>query len=144
MMQNGKINFGGPFVFGMNVGFTPDGKPIASPFGNVRNEEEGNIDVKSARDPMVDIYEEEGQTVVVVEVPGVNKNEIELRASPHELEIIAESKITEGHPRKYHKIVSLPNEINPDIAKARYNNGILEVRLEKIIQGKTSKKINIE
>ncbi len=144
MMANGKMGFQGPFVFGMNVGVGPDGKPLATPFGNVKSETRGEPDLRAERDPLIDIYEEDGELVVVGEVPGVDKKDIELRASSHELEIIAESHVGGPSARKYHKIVALPAEINPDIAKARYNNGILEVRLEKLSKEKTSKKIQID
>lgn len=144
MMANSKMGFQGPFVFGMNVGVGPDGKPLATSFGNVKSETRGEPDLRAERDPMIDIYEEDGELVVVGEVPGVDKKDIELRASAHELEIIAESHDESPYSRKYHKIVALPAEINPEIAKARYNNGILEVRLEKLGEVKSKKKIHID
>ena len=74
---------------------------------------------------------------MVCEVPGVNKDEIEIRASSNELEIIAAAAEDQKHGRHYHKTVALPSEINPDYAKARYQNGILEVRLQKITKKNT-------
>lgn len=133
-----------PYVFGMNMRISPDGKPIMDSFGSTQPKNKDSEEFKSERDPMVDIYEEEGNIVVVCEVPGVTKSQIELKASPNELEILAEGLETGPRQRKYHKIIALPAEINPDVAKARYMNGILEVRLEKIEQNSSKKKINIE
>ncbi|MEM4702494.1 MAG: Hsp20 family protein, partial [Archaeoglobaceae archaeon] len=48
----------------------------------------------------------------------------------------------EGATRKYHEIVNLPAEVDPDSAKARYNNGVLEVILIK--KAGSGKKIKIE
>ena len=133
-----------PYVFGMNMRISPDGKPIMDSFGSTQTKNRNSEEFKNERDPMVDIYEEDGNIVVVCEVPGVTKSQIELKASPNELEILAEAPEKGLRHRKYHKIVALPAEINPDVAKARYMNGILEVRLEKIEQKSSKKKINIE
>jgi HSP20 family protein len=59
-------------------------------------------------------------------MPGVNKDDIELNADETSLEIKAE-----GENRKYYEVVSLPAEVIPDSAKARYNNGVLEVVFRK-------------
>ena len=144
MFKNNPMAFGNPFVFGMNMRISPDGKPIMDSFGSSTSKDSDKEEVKNERDPLVDIYEEDGNIVVVCEVPGVTKSQIELKASPNELEILAEASETGLRQRKYHKIVSLPAEINPDIAKARYMNGILEVKLEKIENKASKKKINIE
>ncbi len=133
-----------PYVFGMNMRISPDGKPIMDSFGSSQPKKNDPEEFKSERDPMVDIYEEEGNIVVVCEVPGVTKSQIELKASPNELEILAEAPEIGPRQRKYHKIIALPAEINPDVAKARYMNGILEVRLEKIEQKPSKKKISID
>ncbi len=143
MMKKGNMQFGGPFMFGFNMQFDPEGKPKWSPFGNVKPQHAGEPEVQSERDPLIDIYEEEDMLVVVAEVPGVSKKDIELRASSNELEILAEAGTGMDHPRKYHKIIPLPVEIDADVAKARYNNGILEVRLEKA-GSIDRKKIDIE
>ncbi len=148
-MANNKMGMQGPFVYGMNFGFGPDGKPIMNSFGNVKTKPEGESEIKMERDPLIDIYEEttdEGKTylVVVAEVPGVQKENIELKASPFELEIVARSPEFEKSSRNYRKVIPLPSEINPGIAKARYNNGILEVRLEMIDPKKSKRKIQID
>jgi HSP20 family protein len=141
MMKSG---IRGPFVFGMNMGFGPDGKPTVNSFGNVKPHPEGETEIQTKRDPLVDIYEEDNELIVVVEVPGINKEDIELRSSPFELEVIAESDNTDPQQRQYQKVISLPVEINADKARARYKNGILEVRLEIKGRTKNKKKINID
>ncbi len=136
---------GSPFVFGVNMNIGPDGKPNIGSFGNVKQSSEGGeSEVKPERDPLVDIYEEDGHYVVVVEVPGVKKEDIELRASTNEIEISAEAPEDAEINRKYHKVIPLPGEINPEVAKARYQNGILEVKLDKVGEKSGKTKIKID
>jgi len=133
------------FVFGMNMGINGEGKPTINSFGNVQpTNSTDSTEIRAERDPLVDILEEDGYIVVVCEVPGVEKKDIEIRASSNELEIIAHSGDAQIHGRHYHKTVALPAEINPDYAKARYQNGILEVRLQKIGEKKPPTNIPID
>ena len=125
MREGGPIR---PAVFGFSMGIGPDGKPTLQNFGNVK-QEEGKPEVKEVRNPLVDIVEEGDELIVVAEVPGVKKEDITLSATETTLSIQAKSQDRE---RNYEKVVDLPAKINPNIAKARYTNGILEVRLEKI------------
>ena len=124
----------GPFVYGFSVKFGPDGKPIFDNFGNIKApelpvEEEKEVPSSSSvREPLTDIIEEDDEVVVVVELPGVTKDDISLDANEDSIEIKADG----GEDRKYQKNLILPAKINPDQAKARYTNGILEVRLEKV------------
>ena len=143
-LQKRMKQFGGPFIWGMNMNFGPDGMPRVDSFGNVKPKKTGDTEVSTERDPLIDTYEDGDQLVVVAEVPGVQKEDIELRAAPTELEILAESQDEGPKKRKYRKVVPLPQEINPDIAKARYQNGILEVRLTMIGEKKKPKKIDID
>ncbi|MBD3188900.1 Hsp20 family protein [Candidatus Bathyarchaeota archaeon] len=128
---------GAPFVYGFSVRMGPDGRPIIDRFGNIKpsemGENEGALpaadDVGNVREPLADLIEEEKEIVVVVELPGVQKEDIELMATEYTLEIHAAD--SEGM-RVYQKRMELPGKINPDVAKARYTNGILEVRLVKV------------
>ncbi|NMC07371.1 MAG: Hsp20/alpha crystallin family protein [Candidatus Lokiarchaeota archaeon] len=129
----------GPFVYGFSVRIGPDGKPIINKFGDIKmapapadedaaeavpEQEPGTI----IRKPVSDVINEENEIVVVVELPGVDKNDIKLDATDYSIEISADAQ----GKRKYETRLDLPAKINPDHAKARYTNGILEVRLRKI------------
>src|SRR5271157_4281921 len=119
---------GRPAVFGFSFNVGPDGKPMMQPFGNVE-EREGKTEIKESRDPLVDIIDEQDELIVAAEIPGVRKEDIELSATEHTLTIRAKSDET---GRNYEKEVDLPAKINPNIARARYTHGILEVKLQKI------------
>ncbi len=62
---------------------------------------------------------------MVAEVPGVSKDDIEIKVKPKQLIIKAK-----GKDRKYYKTIDLPKEVIPEKAKASYKNGVLEVRLK--------------
>ncbi len=77
------------------------------------------------------MYEEEEVIKVVAEVPGVEKDDINLNASERKLIISVDTP-----QRKYYKEVDLPAEVDPKSTKASYKNGVLEVVLKKVGGGK--------
>lgn len=116
----------GPFVYGYSVRIGPDGKPEVSEFGNVKQSRSGPL-VKEEREPLVDIIENNGEVRVVAELPGVDKNDVQLYGTEDSL------TITVNIPdRKYYKEVALPAKVNAREAKTRYKNGVLEVILPKM------------
>ena len=130
----------GPIMYGFNIGFGPDGKPIMDSFGNLEKEPiSGERKVRKTREPLVEVNEEQDQIIIIAEMPGVSKEDIELNATNTSITISTE-KIVSG--RSYFKEIELPAAINSDYAKARYQNGILEVKLKKIKE--KGKSIDIE
>lgn len=116
----------GPFVYGYSIKVGPDGKPEISEFGNVKPSLEGPK-VKEEREPLVDIIETNGEIHVVVELPGVDKEDIKLRGTETTLTISVDVP-----QRKYYKAIKLPARVNVRDAKTEYKNGVLEVKLPKI------------
>ena len=130
----------GPIMYGFNIGFGPDGKPIMDSFGNLEKEPiSGERKVRKTREPLVEVNEEQDQIIIIAEMPGVSKEDIELNATNRSITISTE-KIVSG--RSYFKEIDLPAAIDSDYAKARYTNGILEVRLKKLKE--KGKPIDIE
>jgi HSP20 family protein len=117
----------GPFVYGYSITIGPDGKPIIREFGNVRPSiTGGRFSLKEEREPFVDVLTTDNEVKVIVELPGVNKEDIKLTATEKSLSINAQSP-----DRKYSKRVELPEEVDPSSAKSTYKNGILEVTFKK-------------
>jgi len=124
-----------PIMYGFNITSGPDGKPIVDSFGNIKPESyTGKTKVKKKREPLVEVNQDENHFIVIAEMPGVTRNDIVLEAKTDSLTISTkpESK------RKYFKEVKLPSTINSDYAKARYVNGILEIKLKKIDEKPTN------
>lgn len=98
--------------------------------------------VKGAREPLIDVIDEGDKIKVVAELPGVKKDDIELSIEPLfvTLRVKAGEEMKEEKEGYYYRERSyesfyrsfrLPSEVLPESAKAEYNNGILEIELEK-------------
>ncbi len=127
----------GPFVYGFRITIGPDGKPKIEEFGNVRRER-GTSKIMEEIEPLVDILDEGDKLRVVVEVPGVEKDKIKLRAKGKTLIIDAENG------KKYYKEIQLPEEVDIKTAKAQYRNGVLEVELKKSKKSREEFEIKVE
>jgi HSP20 family protein len=128
----------GPFVYGYSVKIGPHGKPEIREFGNVKQSRFGPR-VKEEREPLVDIIETDGEVHIVVELPGVEKNDVKLHGTENTLTISVD---TPQH--KYYKDIKLPTNVNAKEAKTHYKNGVLEVTLPKAKEEKKGEPINID
>jgi HSP20 family protein len=136
-----KSKFGvkGPFTYGFRFDFGKDGKPIVEPFGNIKKEKyTGKPEVKNDQEPLIEVSEVGDNIILIAEMPGVTKEDIELKATNQSLTISTKKDAA----RAYYKDINLPSAINSDYAKARYTNGILEVQLKKLDQKQTKIKID--
>ena len=132
----------GPIVYGYSVKIGPDGKPVVRKFGNIDafpNVLGGGLAVKEEREPLVDIIKGENELRVVAEVPGVNKEDLRVTATENSITL---ESVT-GQPR-YHKIIELPDTIDPKTAKSTYKNGILELSFKRKGGSDSGVTINIE
>lgn len=110
-----------PLVYGFRLQVGSDGMPHVEHFGNVRPS-----GVETAREPYISsiIDEKNNEFNVTAEMPGIRKEDIEVNATESEVVIRVEGD------RKYSKNVKTPCPVNPDSARAKYNNGVLEVTLK--------------
>jgi len=93
----------------------------------------------NVREPLTDICEDENNVVITAEMPGIEKDSIELETSDDSMVI----KVEKGN-RKYYKDVTLPARVKPSTAKARYNNGVLDVTVEKSEPKKGGRNVKVE
>lgn len=103
--------------------------------------------------PSVDIYEEGGDVVVKADLPGIARDDLNVAITENTLTITGEKKQEEKIEKKdYHRMerscgsfsrsFRLPDNVNPDKAKASFKEGVLEVRFPKTKESK-QRKINI-
>ncbi len=119
----------GPFVYGYSVKIGPDGKPIIREFGNMKpglDEDETTIGLQDRREPLVDVIDDEDNVKVLAELPGVEKEDIKLYATPRGLTISVDNV-----DRRYYKELSFDSEIDRGTAKSSYRNGVLEINFKK-------------
>jgi HSP20 family protein len=114
-------------VFGFSIKTAIGGKPVVESFGNIRKTPQGPK-VQEERAPITDVFDEKEEIVVMAEMPGVSEEGISLDLKGDILEI----KAVNGH-RSYYKEVLLPSKVKPDAITSNYRNGVLEVRIKKII-----------
>ena len=97
-------------------------------------------EVKSYDLAAVDLMETEEELVALVALPGATKENIDLRVTEDSLFIDAKAPLREGKylrremstlSRK--REIKLPMEIKPEQVKASFKDGILEVRLPKLV-----------
>jgi HSP20 family protein len=109
------------------------------------------MSILSLEEPLTDVYEVNNEVVIIVDLPGVEKENININATEDTIEINAELKKLEKpnyikQERKYERFyrkITLPVKVKPEYAKSRYENGVLEIRLPKI-DTKKSIKIKVE
>ncbi|HHE75574.1 MAG TPA: Hsp20/alpha crystallin family protein [Candidatus Aciduliprofundum boonei] len=103
--------------------------------------------------PVMDIYETDEEVVIKAEMPGVRKEDIVLNVSPNSIEIQAElseekEENVRGYYKKervlkrYYRTVSLPAKVSTDDIKAKFENGILVIRMKK--EKGEKKRVSIE
>jgi HSP20 family protein len=141
-----KVREFGPFVYGYSMTIGPDGKPRVREFGNVRSPfgARGTTAtrslISSEREPLADVTTTDKEVKVIVEMPGIGKENIRINAYDSSVEVK-----TDDPQRKYHQIIDLPQEADIETAKSSYRNGILEITFKKKEQATSKgKQINIE
>lgn len=107
--------------------------------------------LSAVRIPRMDVYEDNGNVVAEIELPGVDPKKIELEVEKNLLTVeavMAEKKEEKrrGYYRKelshscYKRAMSLPVEVVGDKAEASYEEGVLRVVIPKAKVEKTKKK----
>jgi HSP20 family protein len=120
----------GPFVYGYSMTVGPDGKPRIREFGNIKPETRmgrPNLDIKDKREPLADVLTTDDDVQVIIELPGVAKDDIKLRGTEESITVSVDTA-----ERRYYKKLELPVKTDPKTAKSRYTNGVLEITIKKL------------
>lgn len=120
----------GPFVYGYSMTVGPDGKPQIREFGNIKPQTRlgtPHLDIKDKREPLAEVLSSDGEVQVIVELPGVSKDDINLRGTENSLTVSVDNS-----EHKYYKKLDLPVKVDPKSAKSKYTNGVLEVTIKKL------------
>ncbi len=96
------------------------------PFGNIHRQSSGDAVVDELREPLVDVHEEEDHVLVLAEIPGVSRKDVELELCEDRLTIRAQRG-----DKRYRKEVALPESFPREKMRWECTNGILKIRLER-------------
>jgi len=78
---------------------------------------------EEVREPLTDVFQDTDNVRLYVELPGVEKTDIQLNVTQGRAEIKA---------KNFYKAIDLPtSHVESDKAKANYKNGVLEVTIPK-------------
>jgi len=130
----------GPIVYGYSVTIGPDGKPVVREFGNVRTGEGTPFkEIQDKREPLIDVVSSDKDVRVIAEVPGVNKEDIDVTVTEKSVTISVDRE-----DRRYYKELDLPGVVDPKGAKSSYNNGVLEITLPLKSPGGSGVKLRVD
>jgi HSP20 family protein len=105
--------------------------------------------------PPVDIYEDEHNITLKIEVPGIEEKDIDVRLENNTLTVRGERKFEkEEKEENFHRVerrygsffraFTLPNTVDSDSVSADYDNGVLKIKLAKKAEAKPKQiKVNV-
>ncbi|MEM4312019.1 MAG: Hsp20/alpha crystallin family protein [Nitrososphaerales archaeon] len=94
--------------------------------------------------PLYNIRENEREYIISIDIPGVNKEDINLELQKDKLilEGPCNIKLPSGRGNCYKLAIELTEPIEPEKVRARYKNGVLEISILK--KAEERRKIRIE
>ena len=132
VMRLSRSDFEGEFFKGFAIGFDENGQPHFKEIGDSIKDK--------VREPLYEQNVNDDNIEVIVELPGVRKDDLRISASEDEVTI--EGK---GINRNYRCTVPLKDAVDPDRVEATLVNGVLSIRLKlKDNVNKGYKRINIQ
>lgn len=116
-----------PYYYGYQITIGPDGRPRIREFGNVKPGARGLVEQTGVRQPLVDTVQDEKENTlrITAEMPGVNKEDINVNINDGYVTVHAEKG-----DKKYHADIPIDVSLEESSAKAAYSNGILELKIK--------------
>ncbi len=109
----------------------------------------------SSFSPAVDVYEDEHQVTLKIEVPGIDEKDIDVRVENNTLTVHGERKIEQEEKEENYRRVerqygsftrtfTLPQTVDSEKVSANYDKGVLKIALPKKAEAKPKQiKVNI-
>jgi HSP20 family protein len=122
--------------------------------GELMQEGEVTGDQQSMIRPLADVQETDEEIIVTMDLPGIDKKDVDIVISDKNLSVVAERKTeTDISEKNYHKrertykkferTVSLPAGVKMEAAVARLEDGVLSIAIPKEVVT-TRKRITID
>jgi HSP20 family protein len=105
--------------------------------------------------PPVDVYEDEHNVTLKIEVPGIDEKDIDVRIETNTLTVHGERKFEKEEKEENYRRVerqygsftrsfTLPVTVDPDQVQANYEKGVLKIKLAKKAEAKPKQiKVNV-
>jgi len=105
--------------------------------------------------PAVDVYEDEHNVTLKIEVPGIEEKDIDVRIENNTLTVHGERKFEKEEKEENYRRVerqygsftrsfTLPNTVNTENVQANYDKGVLKIKLAKKAEAKPKQiKVNV-
>ena len=105
--------------------------------------------------PPVDVYEDEHNVTLKIEVPGIDEKDIDVRIENHVLTVHGERKFEKEEKEENYRRVerqygsftrtfTLPTTVDAEHVQADYDKGVLKIRLAKKAEAKPKQiKVNV-
>jgi HSP20 family protein len=96
-------------------------------FGNIKHDKKtGRAVVQEIREPLMDIFEEEEGTLLVIEMPGISAEDVKVEIKDDIIILTAEKG-----EKKYRKEVLLKHLVYEEKTKVTCNNGVIQIMCSK-------------
>lgn len=116
-------------------------------FGDMEYLEKSNVPILKAFRPAIEVKEKKNEYRIKIELPNVNKEDIDVELTKNAMSIKAESKFEECKEEenvrmsefrygKFTRVIPFESEINPEMAKSEFKNGVLHIELPKVQEDK--------
>jgi HSP20 family protein len=111
--------------------------------------------VSSGFAPPLDVYEDDHNITLKIEVPGIDEKDIDVRIENNVLTVHGERKFEkEEKEENFHRVerqygsftrsLTLPSTVDPDQVHANYDKGVLRISLAKKAEAKPKQiKVNV-
>ena len=128
-----------PLVYGFSMQVDQDGEPLMQEFGRSPAPARIAGGEQEEREPLIDVLESDTLVRVIVELPGVQKEDIKIDAHERLLDIEVDSEF-----KQFHQQIDLPCDVLPDSVKASCKNGVLEISMKRIARKKKGRTVRVE
>ncbi|MBU0762950.1 MAG: hypothetical protein KKD39_07975 [Candidatus Altiarchaeota archaeon] len=120
-------------IYGFTMSFVKDAGPVLEEFGN-----SPPTPTNVCTEPSTEVVEEKDTVTVYFEVPGVKKDDIDLRVGFEELTLRIDSGI-----KRYRKEVKLSSKVDVKSTMAKFKDNVLEVVLRRVDDSSAGQKVEI-
>ncbi len=122
--------------------------------GELMEEAEVGRDGEEMIEPLADVQETDGEIIVIMDLPGMDKEDVDIALSSDELSVVAQRKTETGMEegsfhqqersyRRFERTISLPTGVKADEAHAKLESGVLKINIPKAVVT-TRKRITID